>query len=429
MQTGTEARIDQQRGHLWRHGSAVIRVAPPRIRPSLPRFAASQTPEYNQASSSSLHTQTPRWEGSRFTMTCIRDGIRHAVVGILLLALSGCGSEAPPPPPTATKRVEVLVLKAPATGSQRSFSGQVRAARRVDLSFNVPGRIVELSAVEGAPVEKGALLARLDDTTYQSRLKAALAEFNKAEANYKRAVKLLKSGDISQAEYDQLKASREVASARVATARKLTEDTRLTAPFSGLIAKRIVENFTEVKAKQPVVTLEQVDELEIVVDVPELYVARKKEGGPVQLMARFDAFPGREFPLTVKEYATQADPKTGAYRYVTVMKRPDGLNLFPGMTATVVVRSDHVPGEGRAPFIVPVSAVFAKVTPDPLVWVVDGERRVHKRKVRLGRLTGTDEIEIMEGLKQGDTLVVQAVNRLREGMAIQPLQKGSADES
>ena len=359
----------------------------------------------------------------------IRHGIHRSLIGLLALALSGCAEEAPPPPLPGPKRVEVMVLEIPTTALQRSFSGHVRAARRVDLSFNVPGKIIELPVVEGAQIEKGALIARLDDRTYQSKLKAAQAEFNKAEANYRRAEKLLKSGDITQAEFDQLKASREVAAARVATARKAVEDTRLTAPFSGVIAERIVENFTEVNAKQPVATLEQVEELEIVVDVPEQYVANRRDKGSVELVARFDAFPEREFPLTIKEYSTEADPKTGAYQYVTVMKRPKGINLFPGMTATVVARVDQAFTDEQALFIVPVSAVFADVTPDPLVWIVDDARRVHQRKVRLGRLTGSDEIEILDGLKQGETLVLQAVNQLREGVEIEPVPKGKSNES
>jgi len=315
-----------------------------------------------------------------------------------------------------------MVLTAPDSILQRSFAGHVRAAKRVDLSFNLPGKLIELLAVEGAFVEKGELVARLDDRTYQSRLKAAQAEFNKAEANYRRAETLLKSGNITQAEYDQLKASREVAASRLAIARKLVEDTRLTAPFSGVIARRLVENFTRIKAKQPVVILEQMEELEIVVDVPEQYIARRKGKRKVQLAARFDAIPGQEFPLTIKEYATDADPKTGAYRYVTAMQRPSGFRLLPGMTVTVLVRVEGISGNGeKVPFIVPVSAVFADVTPEPLVWVVDDAQRVHQRKVRLGRLTGREEIEILDGLAQGETLVIQAVNQLREAMVIEPV--------
>jgi len=322
-----------------------------------------------------------------------------------------------------------MQLAPPAAAVQRSFPGSVRAAERVRLSFNVPGKIVELPAVEGTNVKKGELLARLDDRNYQSRLKAAVAEFDKAEANYKRAAKLLKDDYISKAEYDQLKAAREVAAARVATARKTVADTRLPAPFDGVVASRMVENFTEVKAKQPVVSLEQVRNLEIVVEVPERYIARRIGKPKAQLAARFDAFPDQAFPLVIKEFATEADPKTGAYRFVTVMQRPEGLSLLPGMSATVVAQRTKTRSDGAIPFIVPISTLFAVVTPDPRVWVVDDARRVHQRKVQLGRLTGTEEIEITGGLQTGESLVIEAVDRLREGMVIEPKSEQKQDES
>ncbi len=364
-------------------------------------------------------------------MSYLRCGTHSTVALGLILALSGCGKEPAPPPLPGPKQLKTLQLAPPSAVAQRSFPGYVRAAERVQLSFNVPGKIIELPAVEGKKVKKGALLARLDDRNYQSRLKAAVAEFDKAEANYQRAAKLLKDDYITKAEYDQLKAAREVAAARLATARKGVSDTRLTAPFDGVVAKRIVENFTEVKAKQPVVSLEQVKNLEIVVDVPEQYVARQAEEPKVQLVARFDAFPGQEFPLKIKEYATESDPKTGAYRYVTVMQRPEELNLLPGMTATVVAErpEDQAAAARPQPFIVPISALFAVVTPEPRVWVVDDSRRVHQRKVEPGRLTGSDGIEITGGLKTGESLVIEAVNRLREGMLIEPRQERKKDES
>lgn len=362
-------------------------------------------------------------------MSFILHRLRYPAALALLFTLGGCGQEPPPAPVPGPKKVEVIKLVPPEAVLRRSFPGYVRAAERVELSFNVPGKIVELPVVEGTQVKRGELLARLDDSNYQSRLKAARAEFKKAEANYERAAKLLKDDYISKAEYDQLKAAREVAAARVATTRKTVDDTRLHAPFSGTVATRIVENFTEVKAKQPVVNLERVTDLEIVVDVPEQYIARQAGMPKVQLVARFDAFPDKSFPLTIKEYATEANPKTGAYQVVTAMERPEGPNILPGMTATVVAQRAGIQSVDTLPFVIPISAVFAEVMPDPMVWVVDDARRVQRRKVRLGSLTGSASIEIDDGLKSGETLVIQAVGRLREGMVIDPQPKGKQDES
>jgi len=111
------------------------------------------------------------------------------------------------------------------------------------------------------------------------------------------------------------------------------------------------------------------------------------------------------------------------------MERPEGPNILPGMTATVVAQRAGIQSVDTLPFVIPISAVFAEVMPDPMVWVVDDARRVQRRKVRLGSLTGSASIEIDDGLKSGETLVIQAVGRLREGMVIDPQPKGKQDES
>jgi RND family efflux transporter MFP subunit len=357
---------------------------------------------------------------------------RFLLIGLAAVVLGGCGEPPTPAPQPGPKRIEVIRLQAPERVVQRSFPGHVRAAERVDLSFNVPGRIVELYATEGKRVEKGELLAKLDARDYESRLRAAVAEYEKAEANYERARKLLQGEYISKAEYDQLKAARDVAAAKVTTARKSVADTELRAPFSGVVAKRYVENFTEVRAKQPVLSLQDVENLEIVVDVPEQFVVRRHGRPQVELEARFDTLPGQTFPLTIKEYATEADPKTGTYPYVTALKAPEGVHILPGMTATVIARrTDTAATEGER-FVLPIPAVFAEVTPEPRVWIVGPDNRVRSRPVKLGRLTGEADIEVLEGLRAGEVVVVQAAPRLREGMEIVPVTaqaKGDSDAS
>ena len=343
--------------------------------------------------------------------------------------LCACGKPPEPAPLPGPKRVAVLRLTAPERIERRSFSGHVRGAERVDLSFNVAGKLVELDAVEGKRVKQGALLARLDARDQRSRLRAAQAQYEKAEANYRRAKQLLAGGYLSKAEFDQLKAKRDVAAAKVTAARKALEDTELRAPFAGVVAQRYVENFTEVRAKQPVLSLQDVQRLEVVVDIPQQFVARQKGGVRARLFARFATLPGREFPLTVKEYATEADPKTGTYRYVTVLAAPTGANILPGMTATVVARQTDPARTGHAPFVVPIPAVFAEADFEPRVWVVDAARRVHARPVRLGRLTGEADIEIAAGLEPGETIAVEAAYRLREGMEIVPVEPEAEDAS
>jgi RND family efflux transporter MFP subunit len=342
------------------------------------------------------------------------------IVLTMAVNLGGCGREPPPPPQPAPKAIETLELDSPFNEYARQFPGRVRAAERVDLAFQVAGSIEALPASEGSRVERGELLARLDQRDFESDVGAARAELERAQADFARAEQLLAEGFVSQAEYDQIKARRDVAASNLATAGKALEETELRAPFAGVVANRYVENFTDVQAKEPVVSLQDVSTLEVVVQVPERLVARIRGEVRADLSATFDAIPDRSFPLTLKEFTTRADPKTQTYEYVLVMPRPADANVLPGMTVRVSVRRPgDLPGKAAMSFLIPAAAVVAGPEGEAHVWVLDPEdNTVHERVVRTGLLTGQDQVEIVDGLALGDVIAVSAAPRLREGMLV-----------
>jgi len=226
---------------------------------------------------------------------------------------------------------------------------------------------------------------------------------------------------------DQSKAEIESAQAAVNTARDRLGYTTLRAPFSGLASRRYVDNFQEVRAKQVIVSLDDISYLEILVDLPETTVANiressRKTGAVAPAHAEFAAAPGKEYLLKVKEFATRADPVTQTYQVVLQMERPRDVLILSGMTATVV-------GEGlmtREPgdfFVIPSIAVFADDQGVPNVWVVDREKMtVQARKVTTGDLTGEAGIQITGGLQSGEMVAVSGVSKLREGMKVKTFE-------
>ena len=323
--------------------------------------------------------------------------------------------------------VKVVKLTGSDGASTRQFPGQVRAAKRVDLSFEVAGKLKELPVREGQMLQKGELVAALDDRDYASTLKSTKAEFNNALANFRRGSKLVKDGFISKTDYDKLKSQRDVTSANLAKAEKAVADTRLTAPFSGRVATRFVENFEDVQAKQPIISLQDIEDVEILIDVPESRAIRAvgPDSAPPKMQAAFDAFPDRRFALALKEFSTEADPTTQAFRVVLSMPQPDGFAVLPGMTAMVEVESAGQTGAGDAEgFTLPAIAVFADEAGKPQVWVVDpNDNKVQRRAVETGDLMGTESIRVQSGLKAGEMVAVSAVTRLREGMEVRPVEK------
>jgi len=167
----------------------------------------------------------------------------------LTLALGGCGSD-PPPQKVEDhgKLVKVITLTPDDAGFVREYPGRVKASMRVDLAFEVSGRLMELPIKEGDKVKAEQLLARINPHDFQQRVNQEKAKYDYAVVTYQRYKTLLKSDTISRAAYDEKFAQLQVAKANLATATKSLNDTHLKAPFNGYIANRFVENFEYVRA-------------------------------------------------------------------------------------------------------------------------------------------------------------------------------------
>jgi len=260
----------------------------------------------------------------------------------------------------------------------------------------------------------------------QGMIDKAVEKKERSEASLNKTKEELRIGKIGARPEDIQAKEAEIKSlkAQVDFAKLQLDYTTLKAPFSGVVSRRYVDNFQEVRAKQQIVSLDDISAVEILVDVPEILMANIREkGGAVDAVAEFAAASGKQYPLTLKEFATRADPKTQTYQVVFQMPQPDDINILPGMTATVT-GSPRQREQTKEIFVVPAIAVVADSAGNPFVWIVDKETmKVSKRPVKTGDLTGTDSIRIPEGLKSGEMIAVSGVSRLREGMQVSDLSK------
>ncbi len=341
------------------------------------------------------------------------------------LATQGCDKQEDAPSKPLVRPVKVMILKGGESIARRQFPGKVRASDRVDLSFQVPGQIVELPIKEGQKMNKGDLIGRLNDKDYRSTVSASQANFTKSKANLERANELIKKNYISELDYDRIKAQYGVNKSELQKARKALKDTKLIAPFSGVIAKQYVQNFQDIQAKEAVVSFQDPSSLEIVVNVPERLVAGSKGKGVLEIYAMFEAAPDNKYELQIKEFSTEADEKTQTFEYVLGMPQPDSANILPGMTATVFVERQLSDEDSQQRgIIIPYVAVFSDDNGEAHVWVVDqSSNKVKKRKVITGELTGSGDIRISSGLQPGEIIAITAVNTLREGVEVRPIEK------
>ncbi len=258
----------------------------------------------------------------------------------------------------------------------------------------------------------------------RSDLDLAETAYRVAQEEQRSARQLLEKGTIAREEdIDAKEAEVRGFEGRVAEANLQLEDTTLRAPYDGVIAKRFVENKQNVKAKEPIVRFQDVDEIEVAVDVPETVMAADLLAADIlQLIAEFSGAPGLQFPVRITEIAQAADPTTQTFRVRVAMKVPEGVNLLPGMTATVTLTYRRAQILGSR-ILVPISAVFQDSAGEQAVWVVGPEGNVARRPVKIGAATGS-RIEIVDGLQSGDRIAVAGMTQLREGMKVRDLGDG-----
>ncbi|RUM90277.1 MAG: efflux RND transporter periplasmic adaptor subunit [Thermodesulfatator sp.] len=344
-------------------------------------------------------------------------------ISVLVLLVSGCGKEEKQQKREVIKPVKIMMVKDTATLLSHGFPGTVRASKRAVLSFKVSGPLVELPVEEGEHVREGDLIAQIDKRDFLNAVKEALAKFREAEQQFNRYKELYAKKQVSKADYDRYRAARDVALANLENARNALCDTTLRAPFDGVIAKRYVENFYKVKAKEPIVFLQDISRIEVLINVPELVMAAVRQQDGREIYATFESIPGKKFPLSVKEYSTEADPATQTYQVVLITDQPHEANILPGMTATVTMVYSPENNKGSE-ILVPALAVLDAPKNKPYVWVFDQDQGVvHRRYVKIGSLQDSAGIRITEGLKPGEIIVVAGVTKLKEGMKVRPWEK------
>jgi RND family efflux transporter MFP subunit len=348
------------------------------------------------------------------------------IVISLVFSLNGCGKKKEEVVKKEVVRpVKIMTVSlAGAEEVKREFPGKVRADQVVDLAFQVAGPLITLPVKEGQHVKKGQILARIKPRDFETEIDKAKAKALEAEQQFLRYKDLYAKNQVSKADFDKYKSQYDISRAHQKEAEDALDDTFLRASFAGVVARKYVENFQDVQAKEPIVSLQDISQVEVLVNVPENMISRiEKEKGKKRTVAHatFVAAPGQQFPLTLKQYATEADPQTQTYQVTLLMDQPSTINVLPGMTATVIGnKSTEKSAQGE--ITVPAIAVFSDYDGESSVWVFKTDTQtVHQRKVKTGELSGADAIKIVAGLEVGEQIAVTGVNSLQEGMKVRSL--------
>jgi RND family efflux transporter MFP subunit len=358
--------------------------------------------------------------------------ILTAVLWVVLLP--ACETEEPVQEPII-RPVRTLEVYSTGGSRVRTFSGTAQAGLESRLSFKVAGTVQALKVEVGDQVKAGDLIAELDPMDYrlqveetEASLDRARADLRNAEAKYARVRALYENRNASRDDLDAARAGAESARAQVHSIQKRLElaasqlrYTRLKAATDGAIAEVGVEVNENVQAGQMVVLLTSGTRAEVKVGVPGILISQVREGSEVRVA--FDAIPGEIFLAVVREVGVVTGMST-TYP-VTVRLREADSDVRPGMAAEVAFRFGSP--DDRERFLVPPIAV-AEDRSGRYVFVVEPDSEefavTRRRPVTVGELR-EDGIEILEGLSDGDLVVIAGISKIVDGQKVKLLPEGS----
>ena len=346
---------------------------------------------------------------------------------LIAAALAGCKTDAPKPEDVRPVRAQ-RIAASPAA-EETTYAGEVRPRYETRLAFRAPGRIAARYVELGSHVRRGQLIAQIDNRDLQlsvDALRAALAsaqsESDLAARDFKRFEELRAKNFISQADFDRrattLATSRarlDQAQAQFAQSEVQSRYASLFADTAGVVTAVEAEAGQVVSTGQTIVRVARLEELEIVISVPEHRVDELRRAHAIAV--RLWAHPGKAYAGRIREIAPSTDPTTRTYiARVSVLERDAAMGL--GMSATVTTYSAAATQALR----VPLSALYQQ-DDAAAVWVVDpGSRTVGLRPVRVARHTGNDA-QIAAGLAPGDLVVTAGVHLLRAGQTVRVIEE------
>lgn len=361
----------------------------------------------------------------------------------MLLTLGGCSE--PEPEREIIRPVQAVKVGDMGELQRRGFPGRAQATQEIDLAFRVQGPLITRPVNVGDVVKTGDVVARIDPRDFEVNLRNVEAQLSEARAALERAAGDFRRqqnifntdpGATSERAVDRAREERDRASATVdsltasvTTAQDQLDDTTLRAPFDGTVVATYVENFQNVRAKQPIVRILDTSHIEMVVNIPENLISMAVSVHTVLLS--FDAFPGREFEGRISEVGTEASQTTRTFPVTLIMEQPEDVQILPGMAGAVRAgKTDLTDEQQRRGLGVPVGAVF---TPDTetqsYVWIIkptEGDLGVlEKRPVKTGDMTRYGVL-VSDGLTAGEWIVTAGVHSVREGQTVRILSRNGA---
>ncbi len=370
-----------------------------------------------------------------------------AVLGAVVLVTTGCGKKAEKIE-EAKKPVVVASMKTEELSKDLEISGNIKPGQLVKVAFKVPGRIESITVEEGDRVSSGQTLMSLDKGDYLIGIEGAQAKYDsvKLEIDSKvasgenqarstldfvntqlgRVKRLYEKGAVAKKTVEELELQKVVAEnklqevldakvtaqaqlqqakAMVDLAHSKMEDTTMYSPITGTVVKKLVEPGETVIPGYPTIALGKLDVLDLEIGVPDKNIDKIKVGQNVAV--RIKGL-NRDVSGRIKRIEPTADLETRTFGVIIEIANPKG-DIKPGMIATAKINMNKV----RA-ITVPIDAITDNAEGTFVYLYDEASKKVTAKKIKTGDVYG-DKLEVKEGIKSGDVVVIEGQYRINDG--------------
>lgn len=307
-----------------------------------------------------------------------------------------------------TLRVNAQVIKPHLLTDEILVTGRLVPDEEVNLSFEASGKITDIFFTEGTPVKRGELLAKVNDSQLQAQLKRLEAQVPLAEDRVFRQDALLKRDAVSKEAYEQVKTELATLNADIENIKANIDMTELRAPFDGVIGLRQVSAGAYASPTTVVAKLTKVTPLKVEFSVPERYAREIKKGTNLDFHVE-----GKLNAYRAQVYATESslDMETHSLTVRAIYPNRNG-ELLPGRYTDIRLKQKEIADA----IAIPSEAIVPEMGRNKVFVYRNGT--AEPTDVAIGIRTDA-EVQIVQGLAIGDTILTSGTLQLRKGMPVE----------
>lgn len=337
------------------------------------------------------------------------------IVVIAAVMLQACSEPTKSAQESAPVVVQLTAASITNLANDYEFPATVSAVKSVDLKFEVSGRLIFESLVEGSEVKKGQVLAKIDPAPFQRKVEESRIRHEDAQRDLKRIKDIFEKNVASQRDYDEAKSQFSITKIALENAEQDLSYSTIHAPFDAVIGARYIENNSYIRTGDTLANLQDRSKLYFTFEVPERIMTANAGNKNVKATAHIIGQESKVFDIHYVEHKTTPDPITQTYGVTFALDGEVTKLFYPGSRAIVNIEDNNIYSQA---LVIPLNALMGSNDDGFSVWrFKKADSSLEEVKVEISQLQGEFAL-VSSGLNVGDKVVSAAVSQMRTGLKV-----------